>query len=190
MEGSGDMPLDVVTPINYGSKRLRKDPEPTFEEDLESERQKYYKHEAEAFLSSRVGVLIEDSNHEKKAEFSQQMVKMLSEAAKLANQLWAQRLSIGCLGPLQPETHVFEIRSPMMEPHSLLLMDDEDHEFDGAPVRLVVCPAIVAHETGYGSNSANDKVWAKAVVWVSMQSVEDHPVRQPDYSCGMMWPGF
>jgi hypothetical protein len=57
-----------------------------------------------------------------------------------------------------------------MEAHRVLHLDDDDSRHDGARVRMVVQPGFFSLTKEDGKQEDQEKVWAKAVVMLHLNS--------------------
>ena len=97
---------------------------------------------------------------------------ILTSAAQLARDLSTQRSLVRVLGldELGVDT-CFTVDSSVMEAHALHRLEvDDDSEsrtrLNGAPVRVVVRPAVIAEVFDETSGRVMQKTWSKACVWV------------------------
>ncbi|OQO07647.1 hypothetical protein B0A48_07344 [Cryoendolithus antarcticus] len=88
---------------------------------------------------------LESSIHE---EFVQELVIVYQKAGTLSMRLWVQRPSLRCDYLADLADIKFDIRSKILQAHSLHRIDDsEDHTHDGKLIKVVVQPAFRAAGT-------------------------------------------
>lgn len=92
------------------------------------------------------------------------------EAGRLASRLAYSKARLEVVGTF-PRSEKFCLKSPEMEAHSTMLLDDDDTRLDGREVDFVVSPLIRAWGNESGENYDKFKVWSKAVVWIDEETI-------------------
>ncbi|KAK6428299.1 hypothetical protein LTR95_015559 [Oleoguttula sp. CCFEE 5521] len=107
---------------------------------------------------------LETSIHE---EFVQELVSVYQKAGNLSMRLWVQRPSLRCDYLADLAEVKFDIKSKILQAHSLHRIDDsEDHTHDGRLIKVVVQPAFRAAGTHEAEDYELSQVWCPAVVYL------------------------
>lgn len=105
--------------------------------------------------------------NEEKADRARRLREILMTAAALAASLWTQRSSPCCMNirEIMSKDMLFNIRSPVLQAHPLHRLDDDDNDYDGKRVLMVVKPALLAfnEDDSEGLEGGGYRVLAKAV---------------------------
>lgn len=93
---------------------------------------------------------------------------LFERAGDLACQLHGQHVKISVLSSHQ-EIGRFSVDSNIMEAHTIMDIEHDDHDWDGKPIDLVIFPGVLAYGNERGDDYDQFKVWSKAVVWMTRQ---------------------
>ncbi|OQO08882.1 hypothetical protein B0A48_05772 [Cryoendolithus antarcticus] len=100
-------------------------------------------------------------------EFVQELVLAYQKAGSLSMRLWVQRPSLRCDYLADLAGVNFDIKSKILQAHSLHRIDDsEDHTHDGKWIKVVVQPAFRAAGTHEAEGYDQYQVWCPAVVYL------------------------
>jgi hypothetical protein len=132
------------------------------------------KEDAYAALSRQVvtfgTALLRDVDEEDAKTRSAELTALFERAGKLACQLQSQYVQTRVLVSYQ-EMGNFSVDSNIMEAHTTMDIEQDDHSWDGKPIDLVITPAVLAFGNERGENYSSFKVWSKAVVWMEERQV-------------------
>ena len=128
------------------------------------------KSDAYAALTSRIirsgEMLLRDTNEEGKRARSAGLIALFERAGDLACQLHGQYVKVRVAFSAR-ELGAFSVDSSIMEAHTTMDIEQDDHGWDGQRVDLVLQPAIMGYGDERGENYDQSKVWSKAVVYMT-----------------------
>jgi hypothetical protein len=84
-----------------------------------------------------------------------------------AIELWSQKYVVRYLCLNSFERGVYKVGDGRMELARAVGVEEGDVSLDGRPIPCVVQPLILGYGTSDGKNYDKERVWSKAVVWVS-----------------------
>jgi hypothetical protein len=102
------------------------------------------------------------------AERAKSLANIMMSAAGIATSLWAQRPHIHWHRIEQLELVPFNVKSPIMEPHPMHKIDEDDTSHNGRKIGIVIRPSLCApseDDLGF-EDETKSRVLAKAVVWL------------------------
>ncbi|ERF72260.1 hypothetical protein EPUS_02147 [Endocarpon pusillum Z07020] len=115
--------------------------------------------------------LLRDIDDEEATVRRAELRGLFERAGNLACHLHGQHVKIQVL--LSPqEIGNFHVNSKIMEAHTTMDIEEDDHSWDGKPIDLVMHPGLLAYGNECGENYDQFKVWSKAVVWMHKQQVK------------------
>ena len=115
--------------------------------------------------------LLRDLDDEEASVRRAELRGLFERAGNLACQLHGQHVKIRVL--LSPqEFGNFHVNSKIMEAHTTMDIEEDDHSWDGKPIDLVMHPGLLAYGNESGENYDQFKVWSKAVVWMQKRPVK------------------
>jgi hypothetical protein len=140
-------------PGNYDEARKRKDA---------------YYHRATNTFENYARVLYRKLDNAASPQRWNELYDIIRAAGELFSSLWKQKVYIESRLDYYHGTP-FNVTSKELEAHPALHLEDGDTRLDGAPVEIVIQPAILAWGNEEGKYYDYSKVWAKAIVWVGAQ---------------------
>ena len=128
----------------------------------------FYRKAVQSFLKSDVTCLLKSMDSEEKVQCREELLIILQAAGDLAARLWTQKTQMVFNdGPrLLREKSSFSINSPSMEAHRSMGCDNENHDFDGYLIDLVLVPGVIAYGNREGEMYGSYKIWMKSTVLV------------------------
>lgn len=97
-----------------------------------------------------------------------ELMALFTRAGEFACRLHGQRVLIKVLSSPQGIGN-FSVDSELVEAHTIVDIEQNNHDWDGNPIDLVIQPAIIAYGNERGENYDKSKVWSKAIVWMEKQ---------------------
>lgn len=107
--------------------------------------------------------LVPAEDAQKRAE---EFLDIIMEVPDFAVHLWCQKGQLSLTSGSTLSSELFSIDSDLMEPHSSMGLDTDDHEFDGCEVSLFLNPAVQMNGNAEGEQFGEKKTWCKATVLV------------------------
>lgn len=125
---------------------------------------------AKSFLEGPGRHLHQITKNDMTSDRAQRLEKIFQTAGELSCQLWTQRTYFRCRGLPELESELFSIDSPIMELHPLIHLDETPTRLNGHPIVIVVNPLVQVGGTDEAEDYDQTRVWAKAVVWLPLES--------------------
>ena len=138
----------------------------------EARLQQYFEQLTESFLDRVVGILNPLSQLEA-VKRNDELQSIYREAGKLSIQLWKQTTDLR-LDIAYSLKEQFSRRSVSIQPHSSMLLDEDDISCDGKPPDMIIEPGLFAYGDANGQNYDMRKNWMKATVLLFDQPLEQY----------------
>lgn len=137
---------------------------------IEACRRKVCSRHAESFLEGPGRHLLQITKSDVPSDRVQRLENIFQTAGKLSCQLWTQRTHFRCRGLTELQGQPFSIDSPIMELHPLIHLDEAPAGLNGHTISMVVNPFVQVWGTDEAEDYDQSRVWAKAVVWLPLES--------------------
>ncbi|KAF3938847.1 hypothetical protein ABW19_dt0206772 [Dactylella cylindrospora] len=136
--------------------------------ELSRIQRKICEREVKNFIEGPAGVLLD--RNESVGDPTRELVNIFNEIAEISVQLWSQKPFLKVQGFEAFEGTDFHWGSHRFLAHPLnhLSRPNRKHSRDGCPIAIVIQPGIVAYGNEEGKEYDREKVWAKAVVALSI----------------------
>lgn len=136
----------------------------------EAKRQKVCSRHATAFLEGPARHLLHTAQENATSDRVQRLENIFQAAGNLSCQLWTQRTYFECQGLQDLKVELFSIDSEILEMHPLVHLDEVPARFNERTITMVVNPLVKAWGTDEAEDYDRSRVWAKAVVWLPLES--------------------
>ncbi|KAK8152023.1 hypothetical protein BC567DRAFT_239263 [Phyllosticta citribraziliensis] len=147
----------------------------------EKEAEEFHSTMANIFLRSSAAFMMKDLYENEQDNRKQDLCMLVTRAANVYGRLQTQRVYYSWMEPADLIGVDFFIASPYLRADRLHKIDEDEGEttMDGARVKIVLSPVVLAHGNSHGEDYERHRVIAKAVVYFwrhSLASVEaaDH----------------
>ena len=138
----------------------------------QSRREKYYGVLVSKFESSSAQFLYRESDKQHTLERRTQLLEIFRSTGEMFSRLWSQKACIEVWDLHTISKYLFKLESDHLEAHATHKLEAGDTSMDGKPIEIVVEPAIIAWGNERGESYNTHKVWAKAVVRMSLSTTE------------------
>ena len=138
--------------------------------DTETLRHNVCSRHTAAFLEGPARHLLQPMQNDATSDRAQRLENIFQTAGKLSYQLWTQRTFFECAGLQALKSEPFSIGSPVMEMHPLVHLDEAPVQLNERPITMVVNPLVKVWGTDEAEDYDHCRVWAKAVVWLPLES--------------------
>lgn len=136
----------------------------------EAKRQKVCSRHATAFLEGPARHLLHTVQEDATSDRVQRLENIFQAAGNLSCQLWTQRTYFECQGLQDLKDELLSIDSEILEMHPLVHLDEAPARLNERPITMVVNPLVKAWGTDEAEDYDQSRVWAKAVVWLPLES--------------------
>lgn len=132
--------------------------------------QKICSRHAKSFLEGPGRHLLQITKSDATSDRVQRLERIFRKAGTISCQLWTQRTYFSCRGLPELQDESFSMNSPIMELHPLIHLDEAPTRLNGHPIAMVVNPLVQVCGTDEAEDYDQTRVWAKAVVWLPLES--------------------
>lgn len=113
-------------------------------------------------------------NEEARADARDKLKAIYQEAAIMSYKLWTRRTSLRCTTLNDLHHPTFDPDSKYMIAHSSVGYEDHADQLKGRPISIIVHPCLIAFGTDDGKDYDQQRVWARAEVWLDSRVSSDN----------------
>jgi hypothetical protein len=140
----------------------------------EARLEQYFEQLTKSFLNQVAAGMLNPLGEVETVKRKDELQSIYREAGKLSIQLWKQTTQ-PCVDIACSLKEQFSIRSVSMQPHSSMLLDEDDFSCDGKLPDMIIEPGLFAIGDANNENYDMRKNWMKATVLLFNQPPEQYP---------------